>query len=44
MKTDWETQWKPLAVIVGVFLACFYLPVRMPRFDNAVTEAFELVR
>ena len=27
-----------------LFLACFYLPVGVPRFDNAVTEAFELVK
>jgi uncharacterized protein len=44
MKTDWKTEWKPLAIIVGLFLVCFYLPVGSPRFDNAVTEAFELVK
>jgi uncharacterized membrane protein YraQ (UPF0718 family) len=44
MKTDWKTEWKPLALIAGLFLACFYLPVGVPRFDNAVTEAFELVK
>jgi len=44
VKTNWKTEWKPLALIVGLFLACFYLPVGGPRFDNAVTEAFELVK
>jgi uncharacterized protein len=44
MKTDWKDEWKPLALIAGLFLACFYLPVGVPRFDNAVTEAFELVK
>ncbi len=44
MTTNWKSEWKPLALIVGLFLACFYLPVGVPRFDNAVTEAFELVR
>ena len=44
MKTIWRTEWKPLALISGLFLACFYLPVGRPRFDNAVTEAFELVK
>ncbi len=44
MKTNWKTEWKPLALIAGLFLACFYLPVGAPRFDNAVTEAFELVK
>ncbi len=41
---DWKTEWKPLAVIVTAFLACFYLPVGIPRFDNAVTESFQLVK
>ncbi len=44
MRTNWKTEWKPLALIAGLFLACFYLPVGAPRFDNAVTEAFELVK
>lgn len=44
MKTNWQIEWKPLALIAGLFLACFYLPVGAPRFDNAVTEAFELVK
>ena len=41
---DWKTEWKPLAVITAAFLACFYLPVGVPRFDNAVTESFQLVK
>ncbi len=41
---DWKQEWKPLGIIIGLFLACFYLPVGAPRFDNAVTEAFELVK
>jgi uncharacterized membrane protein YraQ (UPF0718 family) len=44
VKTNWKTEWKPLALIVGLFLACFHLPVGAPRFYNAVTEAFELVK
>jgi uncharacterized membrane protein YraQ (UPF0718 family) len=44
VKTDWKSEWKPLALILGLFLACFHLPVGAPRFDNAVTEAFELVK
>lgn len=44
MNLNWKTEWKPLALIVGLFLACFYLPVGVPRFDNAVTESFELVK
>lgn len=44
MTLDWRKEWKPLALILGLFLACFHLPVGVPRFDNAVTEAFELVK
>lgn len=44
MRTDWKTEWKPLALIAGLFLACFYLPVGAPRFDHALTEALELVK
>ena len=40
----WQEEWKPLAVIVGVFLACYYIPVGNARFDNAVMEAFHLVK
>jgi uncharacterized protein len=42
--TYWQDEWKPLAVIVGVFLACYYIPVGNARFDNAVMEAFHLVK
>ncbi|WP_028581872.1 permease [Desulfogranum japonicum] len=39
-----KREWKPLAIIVGGFLACYYLPVGHPRFDNAVSEALHLVK
>jgi len=41
---DWKKEWKPLALIIVVFLACFYLPVGTVRFDNAVMEALHLVK
>ncbi len=41
---NWKNEWKILALIVGVFLVSFYLPVGMPRFDNAVLEALHLVK
>lgn len=44
MKTEWSKEWKPLAAIVAVFLACFFLPVGTPRFDNAIRESLELVK
>ncbi len=41
---DWKKEWKPLAAIVAVFVACFYLPVGIPRFDNAIMESLLLVK
>ena len=41
---NWKGEWKKLALIVGVFLACFFLPVGNSRFDNAVGESLRLVR
>lgn len=38
------SEWKKLAVFVGVFAACWFLPVDDPRFRGAVLEAFALVR
>jgi hypothetical protein len=44
VKTNWKAEWKPLALIAGLFLACFYLPVGAARFDNAVRESLELIK
>lgn len=41
---DYKREWKPLLIIVAIFLACFYLPAGNARFDNAVLEAFHLVK
>jgi hypothetical protein len=41
---NWKSEWKALAVIVAIFLSCFYLPVGVPRFDNAVMESLHLVK
>ena len=41
---DWRREWKPLAVIAGVFVACFYLPLGAERFDRAVLEALHLAK
>ncbi len=40
----WKDEWKPLAIIVAVFLACFYLPIEWPRFQNALLESLALVK
>ena len=41
---NWKQEWKPLALIVAVFLACFYLPVGTQRFDRAMMESLHLVK
>jgi len=41
---DWKSEWKKLAWIVAGFLACFYLPVGVARFDHALLEAAHLVK
>ncbi len=41
---DFKSEWKKLAIIVAIFLACFYLPVGVKRFDNAVMESLYLVK
>ena len=40
---NWKTEWKNLLWIV-IFVGCFFLPVGHPRFDNAIIEAFQLVK
>ena len=41
---NWKTEWKKLAALLGVFLACFYIPIHSESFRNAIFEAFTLVR
>jgi uncharacterized protein len=41
---NWKNEWKYLAWIVAVFIACFSLPVGVPRFDGAILEALHLVK
>jgi uncharacterized protein len=44
MSVDWKNEWKKLAWIIAVFLVCFFLPVGLKRFDNAVFEALHLIK
>ncbi len=37
-------EWKKAAVIIAIFIGCFYLPVGYTRFNNAVVESLELVK
>ncbi|MCF6284771.1 MAG: permease, partial [Candidatus Hydrogenedentes bacterium] len=41
---NWSKEWKSLAWITAAFLACFFLPVGIPRFDNAVMESLHLIQ
>lgn len=41
---EWKREWKALVLIIAVFLACFYLPAGVPRFDNAIMESLHLVK
>ncbi len=41
---DFKGEGKKLLGIVAFFAVCFFLPVGVPRFDGAVTEALQLVK
>ncbi len=45
---SWQNEWKPLALIVLVFTACYFLPVgwlqQSPRVVNALWEALHLAQ
>ena len=41
---DWKKEWKPLVLIVAVFLACFFLPTESSRFQGAILESLHLVK
>lgn len=41
---NWKDEWKYLLLIIIGFLTCFSLPVGAVRFDNAILEAFHLVK
>ncbi len=40
----WKQEWKWATLLLGGFLAVFYLPVGSARFDGAVLESFHLVK
>jgi uncharacterized protein len=42
--TFWRDEWKPLALIVGVFLLVWFLPLESARFQNAIDESLHLAR
>ncbi|MBN2037213.1 MAG: permease, partial [Chitinispirillaceae bacterium] len=40
----WKNEIKAGTALAALFLFAFYLPVGIPRFDNAVLETFHLVK
>lgn len=43
-QTNWKSEWKPLLIITLIFLGTFYLPLGIPRFDNALMESLHLAK
>ena len=41
---DWKSLWRPMVVIVGLFLVFFWLPIDNDRFAGAVIESLALVK
>jgi len=41
---DWKSLWKPMTVIIGLFLIFFWLPIDNSRFAGAVIESLALVK
>ncbi len=41
---DWQSIWKPLGIIAGVFLVFFWLPIHSSRFTGAVIESLALAK
>jgi len=41
---DWKAIWKPLSLIIGVFLIFFWLPIDNSRFTGAVIESLALAK
>ncbi len=41
---DWKGIWKPLSIIVGVFMVVFWLPIDSSRFTGAVIESLALAK
>ncbi len=41
---NWKKEYKPLIIIIIIFLICFYLPIGNSRFNNAILEALYLIK
>jgi len=42
--TDWRREWRPFALITGVFLGAYYFPLQVLPFEGASFEAVALTR
>jgi uncharacterized membrane protein YraQ (UPF0718 family) len=43
-QTEWKKEWKPLMVMLFVFLGIYFLPLAVPRFQNALMESLHLAK
>ncbi len=43
-QVNWQSIWKPLGIVAGVFLAFFWLPIDSSRFTGAVIESLALAK
>ncbi len=43
-QVDWNSIWKPMGIITGVFALFFWLPIDSSRFTGAVIESLALAR
>jgi len=43
-QVNWQSIWKPLGIIAGVFLVFFWLPIDSSRFTGAVIESLALAK
>jgi uncharacterized membrane protein YraQ (UPF0718 family) len=41
---DWKIIWKPLSIIITIFLVIFWLPLGSSRFNGAVIESLALTK
>ena len=41
---NWKDIWKPLGIIIGVFMVIFWLPIDSSRFSGAVIESLALAK
>ena len=41
---DWKILWKPMSLVVGLFVVIFYLPIENNRFSGAVIESLALAK